>query len=422
VTVRWITSQLGTAPWSQTAGNVGYKRLDVRDLIDGPGNDVANVRDKIEAGLRELGPEKRIVVCCDWGASRSNAVAAGILARLENMSVAEAFRSVIAATGEVDVKADMYDVVRRALEPGRRVPAERHIAVLGGGGVLGRRWAESAEPDTLFLNRRDIDLLGDLTAGASHLGELGVTDIVLLAQPVRPFGRTLIGNTIAMTYGGLELARTIGARLVMPSSIAVFGGATDRACLTPDHPRRPRDDFGFAKSGAEALAESYAESRGVPLLIVRFPHVYGSENTRPTVLVNALEHVRRNEPITLHRFRNGLPELDLLLVDDAVRAFRKLVRTDRKGLVHVGTSRGIPVADVVTALISLAGSRSEILFELVDAETRRHALQSVDKDLLEPPGPTSLQSGLRLLLEGDGEFAAPQHDRPMRPVPLMEKQ
>jgi nucleoside-diphosphate-sugar epimerase len=421
VTIRWITPRLGTAPWTQTTLNSQYTRLDVRDIIDGPGNDIAKIREKVEAGVRELVSGIPIVVCCDWGASRSNAIAAGILSRVANISISEAFQRVVSATGERDIKADMYDVVGRALGSTSRARANRRIAVLGGHGVLGRRWAEHHDPDTVFVSRHEIDLLGDLTGGASRLNELGVTDLVALAQPKRPFGRTFLGETLAMTYGALELARTVGARLVVPSSIAVFGGAIDRACLTPDFPMRPTDDLGFAKVAAETLARDYAESRGVQLLVVRFAHLYGAGNRRPTVLVNALERVRRNDTVSLRRFCNGLPELDLLSVDDGVRALRSLVRSDRQGIAHVGANRSVPVGEIIELLISLAGSTSDIRFESSDSETRRHSLHLVGDDPLSPSGPISLHAGLKHFLEQSQQGVLyPGTPEQITPAPLME--
>jgi nucleoside-diphosphate-sugar epimerase len=399
VTVRWITDRLGTAAWTKTPSTSEYFRLDVRDLIDGPGNDVAKVSGKIARGVRELQSSKKpVVICCDWGASRSNAVAAGILSQADNIPVSEAFRRVVETTGEQDIKGAMYEVVRRALEPEPASRTTPSIAVLGANSLLGRRLAEYRDSDTHFFDRSSIDLLGDLTGGISQLGQAGVTDLVLLAQPERPFGRAMVGGTMAMTYAALEVAHAIGARLVMPSSIAVFGGAEDRAPLTPDYPRQPRDDFGFAKSAAEVLAESYATSRGIPLLIVRFPHLYGPRNLRPTVLANALERIRQDAPVTLRQFRNGLPELDLLTVEDGVRALHALVRTKRQGIVHVGTGQNTLIKDVVEMLISLMESKSAIRFEALDSDTRRHTLQDVEKDLLTPSGRVSLQAGLQQLL------------------------
>src|ERR1019366_8862020 len=136
--------------------------------------------------------------------------------------------------------------------------------------------------------------------------------------------------------------------------------------LTPDHPTQPNEDFGFAKAAAEALAQGYAESRGVKLLIVRFAHLYGAGNRRPTVLVNALERVRQNDTVNLRRFRNGLPELDLLTVDDAARALCALARSDRQGIAHVGANHSVPVGEAIALLISLAGSKSQIRFESSD--------------------------------------------------------
>lgn len=399
MTIRWINNRLGTAAWTKTSSNSEYTRIDVRDLIDGPGNDITKVSEKIATGVRALRSSKEpVVVCCDWGASRSNAIAAGILSQVDSIRISEAFRRVVEATGEHDIKGAMYQIVKRALESSSRTH-KSGVAVLGGDSLLAQRWAKYGDNDVVFFGRSSIDLLGDLTGSVSQLEQAGVTDLVLLAQPSRPFGRTMVGGTMAITYGALELAHAIGARLMLPSSIAVFGGADDRAQLTPDYPRQPSDDFGFAKAAAEVLAESYAISRRVPLLIVRFSHLYGPGNLRPTVITNSLEQILQDDPITLRRFRNGLPELDLLTVEDGVHALRALVGTQREGIVHVGAGHSTPINDVIEMLISLAHSKSDIRFEMVDSDVRRHILQGVDEHLFSPAGVTSLQDGLQQLLK-----------------------
>ncbi len=86
MSIRWITSQLGTAPALQFEVADDMNVIDVRDLIvDKSGNHVEAVRQKIVAGQESLRSGKRTVVCCDYGISRSNAIAAGILAKHESL-------------------------------------------------------------------------------------------------------------------------------------------------------------------------------------------------------------------------------------------------------------------------------------------------------------------------------------------------
>ena len=70
---------------------------------------------KITEGCDSLRAGKKTVVCCDYGISRSNAVAVGILAMHEAIPFEAAVRRVLDATGEKEIKVDPLQAVRRAL-------------------------------------------------------------------------------------------------------------------------------------------------------------------------------------------------------------------------------------------------------------------------------------------------------------------
>ena len=116
MTIRWITPLLGTAPAMalRDAGS-DLHIVDVRDLVDKAGNRADAVAEKIRAGQALLAAGKKTVVCCDYGISRSNAIAAGILACAEGISLESAVRRVQDATGEGEIKVEPLQVVRAAL-------------------------------------------------------------------------------------------------------------------------------------------------------------------------------------------------------------------------------------------------------------------------------------------------------------------
>src|SRR3972149_1542382 len=87
MTIRWITPLLGTAPALLFHQEADMNIIDVRDLVDKAGNRADAVRQKITEGCESLREGKKTVVCCDYGISRSNAIAVGILALSESISL-----------------------------------------------------------------------------------------------------------------------------------------------------------------------------------------------------------------------------------------------------------------------------------------------------------------------------------------------
>ena len=85
---------LGSAAANEVSDRKDFNIIDVRDLVDKAGNSPEAVRKRIIYGARCLKEGKKIVVCCDYGISRSNAIAAGIIASYEGISFDAAVRLV----------------------------------------------------------------------------------------------------------------------------------------------------------------------------------------------------------------------------------------------------------------------------------------------------------------------------------------
>ena len=141
MSIRWITPMLGTAAATAAQGIPDISIVDVRDLVDKAGNGSGPVQEKIRQGVELLTQGKRTVVCCDYGMSRSNAVATGILATFEKIGFEKALRRVQEATGEAQIKVEPLNAVRDALGlrlSAKPTTAQRTILVTGGSGFLGQ--------------------------------------------------------------------------------------------------------------------------------------------------------------------------------------------------------------------------------------------------------------------------------------------
>ncbi len=76
-------------------GNIGdYKVLDVRHLSDDHGNKDEDYKRLIDKGCEMLDEDKKLVIACMAGISRSNAIAMGILIQKYNMNFDQAYEEV----------------------------------------------------------------------------------------------------------------------------------------------------------------------------------------------------------------------------------------------------------------------------------------------------------------------------------------
>jgi len=135
--IRWIRERLGTAP-HDALGEGTWLLLDARHLVDKGGNPAEPIRKLIEEGTQAYRQGKSVVVACDFGISRSNAIAAGILSLAENKPYDRAVQEVVDATAEREIKLDLVEAVRLALGEVRPQADRRTVLVTGAKGFIGR--------------------------------------------------------------------------------------------------------------------------------------------------------------------------------------------------------------------------------------------------------------------------------------------
>ena len=262
MTIRWINPLLGTAAAAaiRDLPNFDIQVIDVRDLVDKAGNRIEPIREKILQGVASLSAGKKTVVCCDYGISRSNAVAAGILASVQKIPLDSAIRQVQSATGETEIKLDTLSAVRKALEnPAnqRTQTAQRSVLITGATGFLGRivRTRLAGEFEVITPTKDELDLeqggtLLDLLAGERNVG-----CIVHLANPRVFTSNVALGKTLTMLRNVLDVCETREISLIYPSGWEVYAGYSGSIRADESVPTFPKGPYGETKYLAEIMIE-----------------------------------------------------------------------------------------------------------------------------------------------------------------------
>jgi UDP-glucuronate decarboxylase len=365
--IRWITDRLGTAAWDTVAETAGITRLDVRDLVDRGGNAVAVVRGKLEAALNCLRRGERVVICCDYGRSRSNAVAAGVLAAHEGVALAQAIRRVVAATGETAMRIEVLSAVRAAL-PGEcpvrpAGPGERRVLITGGSGFIGSALVADlgGRCRVLAPGHQEIDLLHGSVPLDLLVREQGVDTLVHLANPRVYSTNESLGASLVMLKNVLDVCSENGIFLVYLSSWELYSGYRAREIVADEAlAPRPGGTYGQTKLLCESLLEEFRLSRGLSCTILRSSPVYGPGGERPKFIWNFLHKALCGADIVAHKYLNGYPTLDLLHVDDLRAAVRAAVERRVSGTFQVGTGVGTSTTEIARHLVSWLGSRSRL--------------------------------------------------------------
>lgn len=404
--IRWITAQLGTAAFTDPAIGSDLAVLDVRDLVDKQGNTPKATREKIRQGLELLRQERRLVVCCDYGISRSNAIAAGILSQLNNISLEAAARQVIQATGEQEIKLEPLAAVRTALakKDGTVTATEPRVLITGGSGFVGSR-LQTVLGNELF-HCAPTRSAADLLAGALELDllvkEQGINCIVHLANPRVYTSNRALGETVTMLRNVLEVCRDNGLRLIYPSSWEIYSGyRSSELHVHEGMPPFAKGPYGETKYLCEQLIDLHRIHYGLEYALLRSCPLYGEGSDRPKFIYNFLAKALRNDPIYTHHYLNGEPRLDLLYVDDFVDAIVKVLYCNFVGSINIGSGLTVSTYDVARWVVRQCNSSSHIEKREIDeySPNINMGYQQAEKKLGWRPQ-VCWQDGLSRIVEG----------------------
>lgn len=404
MTIRWITPLLGTAPALSVRQDVDIHIVDVRDLVDKPGNRAEAVKLKITEGVQLLLDGKKTVVCCDYGISRSNAVAVGILAMHESITFENAVRRVLNATGEKEIKVAPLQAVRRALSmDGKNNHNDKScVLVTGGTGFLGKAVCQNMGEEFKLLSpsRNELDLLQGTTELDLLVGEEGVDCIVHLANPRVYTSNIALGNTLTMLRNVLDVSIAHNIRLIYLSGWEVYSGYRS-SYLTADEslPLLPKGPYAETKYLCEMLIEHCRQTQGLECMMLRPSPVYGIDSDKPKFIYNFIDKIIRSERIITHVYNNAMPALDLLYIDDLVSAVMKAINSSYNGNLNIGTGRVTSTYKIAEMLRSQLGGDSAIDTISIDGDIGCIAIDAKKaKEIIDWQSNITIEQGLQLIL------------------------
>ncbi len=264
------------------------------------------------------------------------------------------------------------------------------VLVAGGAGFIGshlceRLLREGAEVFCVdnFVTGRPDNIAHLYDVSAFHLVECDIIDefpglpavsrIYNLASPASPPGyqRHPIETLRVNSEGSrqlLEFAAREGARYLYASTSEIYGDPLE-------HPQReeyrgnvsttgPRSMYDEAKRYGEAIATSYARSRGVEARIVRIFNTYGphSDPEDGRLVPNFITQALRGEPMTI--YAGGQQTRSLCYVSDLVEGLVRMMESDSTTdeVVNLGNPEEHTVLEFAELIRELTGSSSEFVF------------------------------------------------------------
>nr|MCU0323536.1 NAD-dependent epimerase/dehydratase family protein [Chitinophagaceae bacterium] len=333
--MRWLIDNIGTAAYNEVYNNKLYQDcviLDVRDLVDKSGNDSSYIQTKITECLSLLHAKSKVIICCDYGMSRSNSIAIGSISKWLKIEFDEAVEIVKSKVDESGIKIEMLDTVYKALNIiSNKTDKTENILVTGGSGFLGITLIDKLSIDFKVVAPRskEIDLIHDTISLDLLIKKNSIDTIIHLANPKIFTTNKSTGDTLVMLKNILDICRTNDVKLIFLSGWEIYSGYKSLGLLANESLKpNPKGTYGETKWLCELLIRKYIENYNIKCQIIRSGPVYGMNGDKPKFIFNFINKALAADDIVTHKYLNGFPCLDLLYVDDLIDLIIKVCKSN----------------------------------------------------------------------------------------------
>jgi len=244
------------------------------------------------------------------------------------------------------------------------------VLITGSSGFVGRHlmsFFRAQNAITLGITRHPVHKESENVVDASNLSSLHrvVKDFRphavfhLASEAVVEAGQThpyeTFHNNIVSTLNVLESCRMLSVpRIIIASTVHVYGDAP--LPYREDEAARPSRPYETSKTASDLIAQSYADSYNLPVLIPRFANIYGPGDTNATRIVpKTIQAIMRGEQPTLW---DGRARRDYLYIDDAIHAYDLLGKIteqqmERNRIYNFATGTSVTAKKLMEMIIAI---------------------------------------------------------------------
>lgn len=364
--ISWITDKLGTASYyyyDSVREKTDAVAVDIRELADKEGNTASLTSEKIQIAIQRLQEGKKVIICCDRGISRSNAVAVGVL-MVTGMPYEKALQLVIDKTGASDINLGFLHDIRLSLQgPKAHQKISTNMLFTGATGFIGQALTKAlkAKYELFCPSRQELDLSRDLPLIDLYVNKNKIGFVAHLAHPRLYNSVSAMAESIIMMKNILEVCRLNGLGLLYLSSLVAFSGYTSVSPLKANSSLQPwpRGTYGESKFFCEELIKLYQRNYGLEAIVLRPAALYGEGMDEATFISKFFRFAIKGETIYTHEYNNGLPVFDFIYIDDLIKAIQLALQVRPKIPLNIGTGKGTSTYALAQAIAQVTGSSSK---------------------------------------------------------------
>jgi nucleoside-diphosphate-sugar epimerase len=183
-------------------------------------------------------------------------------------------------------------------------------------------------------------------------------------------------NNSLMNLYMLEASRgnDVGRFLFSSSACVYPHGLQTSPDVTPlreedAFPAQPEEGYGLEKLYAEKLCQYYTEDYGLYTRVVRFHNVYGPLGTydggrekAPAAMCRKV--ARAPDAGTIEVWGDGKQTRSFMYIDDCVEGIHRIMRSDYKSPLNLGTDELVSVDELAETVISASGKKIALVHDL----------------------------------------------------------
>lgn len=168
-----------------------------------------------------------------------------------------------------------------------------------------------------------------------------------------------------------EAIKTDVKRLFYSSSACMYPAYTQEDPNNPDcressaYPAAPDSEYGWEKLFSERLYKSFERNYGLCVKVARYHNIFGpygiwcgGKEKSPAAICRK---VAENDN-TIDVFGDGKQTRSFLYIDECVEATIRLMRSESKEIVNIGSEEMITIGDLVKMIIDISGKKIDITY------------------------------------------------------------
>lgn len=169
-----------------------------------------------------------------------------------------------------------------------------------------------------------------------------------------------VDTNIRGTLHILQSSRDNGVKRVLVTSTSEVYGTALYAPIDEKHPRQGQSPYSATKIAADAIAESFYRSFGLPVTIVRPFNTYGPRQSARAVIPTIITQLLSGKKEI--KLGNLYPTRDMVFVKDVTNGFAEIARSDKTvgEEINIATGSEISIRDLAKKLIGIISPAAKI--------------------------------------------------------------